>query len=606
MAFPNDAHEFPAPNTAAPQLTVRALVTGMLLGALLTPCNVYTGLKIGWSFNMSITAALLSFAFWKVLENFAGTSRWGLLENNINQTTASSSASIISAGLVAPIPALTMLTGQQLPLAVLIVWVFSVSTIGIVVALGLRQQLLLRDRLPFPAGIATAETVREIYAKGKEALARVKVLLGAGSIAAALKLFDLFVMAVPKLAFPLALPAKGALKAAGIPHVSLYNLGLILDPSLLMVGFGAIIGIRAGLSLLLGAVLAWGIIGPWALYAGWARPGEPGPQAFWFGAMVEWLLWPGVTLMVMASLTSFAFSLRTAIKMAYDSRDTVHTRQAALASPQGKGFLIGLGLAAALAVFTQMAFFGIAFFTAVLAVLLTFLLAVVAGRVSGETGITPIGAMGKITQLTFGVATPGDATTNLMAANVTGGAAGQCADLLHDLKTGLLLGAVPHYQAIAQLFGVLIGSLVGSITYLALIPDPKALLITEEWPAPAVATWKAVAEVFQQGWSAIPPASLEAMVIAGLAGIALPSLARMLPSKLIFWLPSAPAMGLAFVIPAWNSISLFLGAAAGFLLMKVARSWAERFLLALAAGLVAGESLAGVAGAIASFLPLNI
>ena len=42
------------------ELTVRAVLTGMVLGAILAPCNVYSGLKIGWSFNMSITALLLS------------------------------------------------------------------------------------------------------------------------------------------------------------------------------------------------------------------------------------------------------------------------------------------------------------------------------------------------------------------------------------------------------------------------------------------------------------------------------------------------------------------------------------------------------------------
>jgi len=35
--------------------------------------------------------------------------------------------------------------------------------------------------------------------------------------------------------------------------------------------------------------------------------------------------------------------------------------------------------------------------------------------------------------------------------------------------------------------------------YLLLIPDPAAMLVTSEWPAPAVATWKAVAELFRDG-----------------------------------------------------------------------------------------------------------
>ena len=34
------------------ELTAGALLSGMLLGALLTPCNVYSGLKIGWAVKM--------------------------------------------------------------------------------------------------------------------------------------------------------------------------------------------------------------------------------------------------------------------------------------------------------------------------------------------------------------------------------------------------------------------------------------------------------------------------------------------------------------------------------------------------------------------------
>ncbi|MHA7834916.1 MAG: OPT/YSL family transporter, partial [Algiphilus sp.] len=92
-------------------LGARALLTGAVIGALLTPCNIYSGLKIGWSFNMSIAGALLGLAFWRLAQDLFGTRAWGLPENLINQTTASSAASIISGGLVAPIPALALLGG---------------------------------------------------------------------------------------------------------------------------------------------------------------------------------------------------------------------------------------------------------------------------------------------------------------------------------------------------------------------------------------------------------------------------------------------------------------------------------------------------------------
>ena len=126
-----------------PELTVRAIATGMAIGAILTPCNVYSGLKIGWSFNMSIAAGLLGFGFWRLGESVFGTRPWGMFENNINQTAASSSASIVSGGLVAPVPALAMLTGQTLPWGLLAIWVFAVSILGVIVAAGLRNQMLL-------------------------------------------------------------------------------------------------------------------------------------------------------------------------------------------------------------------------------------------------------------------------------------------------------------------------------------------------------------------------------------------------------------------------------------------------------------------------------
>ena len=54
------------------------------------------------------------------------------------------------------------------------------SLVGVVVAIGLRRQMLITDALPFPGGIASGETIKEMYAKGSEAMARVKMLLLGG------------------------------------------------------------------------------------------------------------------------------------------------------------------------------------------------------------------------------------------------------------------------------------------------------------------------------------------------------------------------------------------------------------------------------------------
>ncbi len=473
-----------------------------------------------------------------------------------------------------------------------------VSLLGVVVAAGLRHQLLVRERLHFPSGVVTAETMTDIHSGGAQAAARVRLL---GLVAAASAGLKSLVTATglgpiaPALRWDIALAGGKPLK------ITAMNLGFALDPSLLMVGFGAIAGLRIGISMLLGAVIAWGVLAPLAIGYGWAEAGTT--SGVWFGPLVEWLLWPGATLMVSAALTSFVFSLVSVVRKRREKLQEQQTGAGVGSDPQPRAFRPGALWTAFIAVTiivvaAQNSIFGIGLFEAFLAVCLSYVLAIVAARVSGETAITPIGALGKITQLTFGAISPGQMTTNLMTANVTGGAAGQCADLMHDLKTGQLIGATPSFQMIAQVFGILTGSLVGALTYLVLIPSPQTQLITAEWPAPAVATWKAVAEVLAGGLVAIPPGAVPAMAIACLIGIALALTEARVPETWARFVPSGSAIGLGFVIPAWNSLSLFAGAMLAAALMRAYPEFAKKRLILIAAGLIVGESLAGVGGSL--------
>jgi putative OPT family oligopeptide transporter len=568
-------------------LTVRAVTSGMLIGAVLAPCNIYSGLKIGWSFNVSVIALLLASGFWTMLARLRFTGQLAAGEANILQTAASSSANIISGGLVAPIPALAMLSGGNLPPLQLIAWVFAVSFLGIWVAWYLRASLILRSDLPFPTGRATAETLCEIFARGHEAAIKLRVLLGATLVAGLSKWLDSAGWVnLPRPGLGFMLPASTRLP--GYVGISAKNLTFSLDPSLLLAGFGAIIGFRNGVSLLLGGVVSWGLLGPWGLSQGYISAGANDPDASWFAVMIEWLLWPGVALMVGSALTRFVLQALTRQRSAATGVTRDDDDRATVAR------LFGLSIAALLVVMAQITIFDIHWFSAALAVPIAFLLAIVASRVVGETGIPPIGAIGKISQLGSSITAPGDITVNLMGANVTGGAAGQSADLLNDLKVGHIIGMPPRLQIVAQFFGILTGSFVGSIVYLHLIPDPAGMLITEKWPAPAVATWKVVAETLNSGFGSIPPVALHAALIGGGLGIAGAWLEQ---RRSPVWLPNLPAFGLAMVIPASISITMFLGSLVGRLLERYRPTLAERFLIAAASGLIAGESLTGVARA---------
>ena len=558
------------------ELSLRAVLTGVVLGILLTPSNVYAGLKIGWSFNMSIIALLIGFGLWQAL---AGRGKhqptWSLHESNINQTVASAAASIISGGLVAPIPAYTLLTGHQLDPLPMMAWVFSVSFLGIWIAWYLRPSLLNDHSLKFPEGMATLETLQHIYHHGQEAMARIKVLSCAALLSGLVKWIDGFVWAIPRWA----------------PTPVLERLTFTFDPSLLLVGFGGIIGIRVGLTLLLGAALAWGGLAPWLIDQGLVvlAPNASGPQ---FAKLVEWLLWPGVSLMVCATLTALAVRLFQAPRR-LPANSPAHQvpRARVRLSPLPA---LGLLLSIALVVTLQALLFGIDLWMALLSIPLAICLAVVAARVVGATGIAPIGAIGKLSQLSFGLVAPGQVAINLMSANTAGGAAGQSTDLMNDFKVGLAIGATPHKQLIAQCIGISIGSVVGVLVYLMLIPDPQAMLLTEQWPAPAVATWKAVAQTLTHGLQSLSPEIRWAIVAGSCVGVLLGALDSLLPQRAARWLPSTAALGLAFVLPASMSLMMGLGAVLTWLVSRRWPSITERFAITAAAGLIAGESITGV------------
>jgi len=566
-------------------LTLRALLTGVGLGSLLSICTVYVGLKLGQTFGVSLTAALLAYAIWATLRPvpFRGKAPFGILENNISQTAASAAATVAPAGLVAPIPALALLTGRTLPWHLLALWMFSVMLLGICVALMLRRRMIAVEALPFPAGVASAEILRELHTRGREALRRVAALLGSAVVAVGVTLGAAF-----RLLAPYALPFA----VRGTP---LDRLTITLNPTLLPVGIGGLIGFGACCSLLVGAILAYLVIAPWLISSGIVTSSTGGPPGY--RELNHWLVWPGVALMVVGSLLPVLLFLfdRMVDFLGGDTSQAPAGQQPARPDDVPHTLLYAaLGGVLVLSVALQMALFGIVWWAAVLGVALSFALAHVAARVTGETGMGAVGPMGKITQLAFGAVLPRTPVANLMAANVTGGAASQCADLLDDLKCGHLLGASPRAQALAQLCGAAAGAVVGSAAYLLLIPDAATMLATAEWPAPAAALWKSVAELFVVGFDALPRHVPAAMALAACAGAGLVALRRFVPSGWRRFVLSPVSLGLAFVLPASLSVSIFCGGLLAVLLRRWFADWSARYLVVICVGLIAGESLTGV------------
>jgi oligopeptide/dipeptide ABC transporter ATP-binding protein len=230
-------------------------------------------------------------------------------------------------------------------------------------------------------------------------------------------------------------------------------------------------------------------------------------QAPGFAAIVQWTLWFGASCMVAAGLLSFALNWRMALSAFRDLGQVLSLRSVApsehnsIEAPMS-WFAVGQIVSLVALAWLGHASFGMPIWQTVIAVALSFWLALVACRVTGETDTTPVGAMGKVTQLTFGALSPGNINVNLMSANITAGAATSAADLLTDLKSGYLLGANPRQQFLAQLSGIFVGTIVTVLTFAVLVPNAE-VLGTDQFPAPAAQTWAAVAIALGQGLSSL-------------------------------------------------------------------------------------------------------
>jgi uncharacterized oligopeptide transporter (OPT) family protein len=572
----------PLPGEA--QLTTRAIIAGCLIGSVVSCTNIYIGLKIGWSFGASIITAVLGFAVFAVVGK-----RLSVLETNTAQTAGSAAGSMSSAaGLLAAIPAMNLL-GYEIPWPELMLWSVAVAFLGVFYAVPLRRQVVEVDKLRFPTGLATAETILAMFSEAAEAMAKARVLILCGLAAGLFTLASHFLPELEKPPLHQWLPVLWLELAAG------WTFSIYLGPSLFGAGF--LIGPRVVLSLVVGAFIAWGVLGPLAQQYGWA-PGDvmdykQGPRG--------WILWPGVALMVSEALTSVAMSWRTFFRAL---RFPAAIDQAAQADNQyipNHWWIGGLGAGSVVTLVIAQTVFGIPWYLSLIAIALSAVLSTVATRSVGETDINPVGGMGKVTQLVFGGLAPGQMTTNLMAAAITGGGASQAADMMQDLKTGYLLRAAPRKQFLAQLTGIFAGILFAVPVY-ELLTNAYALG-GEKLPAPAAFAWKAMAELLNNGLGALPPHAEAAVAVACVVGVMIPLLRKIKVIKA--FVPSGLAMGIAFIIPAYYSLVMFYGLCVWWIWKMISAKSVERFNFAVASGLIAGEGLMGIVNAALTILGID-
>jgi uncharacterized oligopeptide transporter (OPT) family protein len=470
--------------------------------------------------------------------------------------------------------------------------VFFLAVLGVTMAIPMKRQMINIEQLRFPSGVAAAETLRALHAVGNTGMRSARALAWAGLLAPIGKFWAEGLTLVSTQLAPFSIGTWITSLNAHVFGSAWMGRTVMFSWEPMFIAAGAITGIRVCWSMLLGSITAWMIFVPLLQHQGVI-------EGTGYATLVQWTLWGGVACMVTSSLLSFALQWRTVQRAFTDfgamfggGRAAADDPIVAIEAPASwfiGGQVVGfLGLA-----WLGHMTFGMPYWQTALAVLLSFALALVACRVTGETDTTPVGAMGKITQLTFGVVSPGNVNVNLMSANVTAAAAASSADLLTDLRSGYLLGANPRKQFIAQFAGIFVGTLVTVLSFRLLIPDASALG-SDQFPAPAAQTWRAVAVTLSHGIGSLGPVKMWSIVVGGLVGIVLTVLPRVFPMR-PHLIPSPAGLGLAWTFHWYYGLLFFIGGLLGWWVEKKYPRWSEEFTFPVASGWIAGESLMGVA-----------
>lgn len=568
----------------ATNLTVRAVIVGMFIGAAMSLSNLYVFFKTGWSMGVTLTACILAFSAFQLLQAARLVKKpLGVLENNALTTVASGAGYMTGGGNMAAFGALLMVTTVRPDTLSMIAWFALIAALGVFAAIPIKRQLINQEGLAFPTGTATAETIASIHSAASGAGAsKSKWLAGSAAFAAVLTWFRDAWHVIPAT-IPIPVQFAG--------H-KLAEWTLSLKAEVVLIGGGALMSFKTGWSLLLGGLLTYGVLAPSLVERGIVT-------AVTYKAIVAWTLWPGAAILVASGLTSFAIDYKSIARsftgltrIFGGGKKSSEEGIASLECPEW-WFPAGFAVLSPFVVFLMVWLFQIPLWAALIAVPLAVVMGFVAARVTGETDVTPTKALGPVTQMLYGVMTPGNLSGNIMSANVTGGIGLHAADLLTTLKTGWLLGAKPRHQLYAQLFGVVAGAIVIVPAFNLIIPD-ASMLGGEAWPAPSCVVWAGVSKAFSDGISALHETSRTAIVVGLALGVALALLERFAPKPLRAYIPSPSGLGIAMVIPGSNCIAMFIGAAIAEAIRRRSPAFAEKTVVPVASGLIAGESLMGI------------
>lgn len=623
------------------ELTFRGIVIGALITVIFTASNVYLGLKVGLTFSSAIPAAVISMA---VLRFFSDSN---ILENNMVQTQASAAGTLSSVIFI--LPGLLMIGyWQSFPFWQTMLICAAGGMLGVLFSIPLRHAMVVKSNLPYPEGVAAAEILKAgcpDYSDDD---------LPAGQHAEKSKdggfrdiLFGGFIAAIVSFATNgLRMMADGA-SYWFTQGRAIFQLPIGFSLALLSAGY--LIGITAGIAILIGSLIAWAVAIP-ILSSTTAIPAGLSIGSF---AMKLWsteVRFIGAGTLAIAAIWTLLTLVKPIIEGMRISFRLLNKDKNQLDIPRTEQdlspkFIIATAIAMFVILVATFHSFvansgfssGIAWSlvlgSTIFAFIIGFLVAAACGYMAGLIGssASPISGIGiiAITAISLLLLFMGglngmldsEQGTNFATALAIFTTAVVIAiacisnDNLQDLKTGYLVKATPWRQQAALLIGCVVGAaiiapvldlLYEAYGFTGAVPradmDPSQIL-----SAPQATLMTTIAKgIFshQLKWT---------MIIIGLiVGLVVIILDSILAKKGSSFRIPALAVGMGIYLPSVVTAPLIIGAVLSWIISSRVRKQAkagnldyatlikpvERKGTLIASGLIVGESLVGVALAI--------
>jgi uncharacterized oligopeptide transporter (OPT) family protein len=559
-----------------PELTLRSILVGLVVAAIIGSAYPYCVLKLGFGPNLSVVSAFFGFIALVLILRAAGTNA---RENNIVQTMGTSAGQ--TAFMCVLLAAFDLLNSKQVlnpPIHLgtfqIFFWLCSASLLGILLAVPMRRHYIDEENLTYADGMAAGETIKVLHeGKDKGASAKpVKALAFGGLASGLLMVLTSFLKLFPDTWL--------------LPGMQPMNIGF--NWSLLSFGSGLLVGFRICLAMAIGTFVSWFLL-PHYLVAHGMIPEQTYPMT------LRWVMWPATGLMVAGGLTSLALKWNLIVKT---------FRGLSASKLEGRDIpmqwvLIGSIVMTVIICLVQFISMGIPVWLSFIAILLTLPLMLVGLRVLGETNWGPISAMSNMMQAVFAFISPGNVPVNMSSSGLTGTIAVTSEALMQDFKAGQLVKSNPRNLTIAQLIAAPVGSMATAIVYPVL--RDKFGIGPQGLSSPISVKWAGFAELLTKGLSALPPGCLVGLAIGIAVGIILTLLAEYVSEKT----PSPAAIGIGMLIPASVLMTFIAGGVGQLIWARTSPKSEEDIRIPLASGLICGEAILAVVLAVLAALGVN-